>query len=100
MSYNIGKPPDPLEIRVLRFIRNNKLLSDNDKLLVAVSGGPDSVCLLRLLAILRDRHGCKIGAAHVNYGLRATASALDQAFVEAVDRIRKALERELKESTD
>lgn len=81
MSYKTGKPPDPLEIRVLRFIRNNKLLSDNDKLLVAVSGGPDSVCLLLVLMRIRNELGINLHIAHLNHKLRGVESDGDADYV-------------------
>ncbi|MDT8415365.1 MAG: tRNA lysidine(34) synthetase TilS [Flavobacteriaceae bacterium] len=47
------------------------------KLLVAVSGGVDSMTLVQLLLI----HACDISIAHVNFGLRGDASDQDEAFV-------------------
>lgn len=49
----------------------------NNGILVAVSGGADSICLLHLL----HQSGIRIEAAHVNYGLRAHDSELDMKFV-------------------
>ena len=50
----INKKSLPLAQRVLHFIRERSLVSRGQKLLVAVSGGPDSVCLLHILVELRD----------------------------------------------
>ena len=49
--------------------------------LVAVSGGPDSVALLRGLAAVRLPGGGQLVAAHFNHGLRGEQSQADEAFV-------------------
>lgn len=49
--------------------------------LVAVSGGADSVALLRGLACLSLSRGWRLSVAHLNHGLRGTASNADAAFV-------------------
>jgi len=61
------------------FFRENPLPSP--RLLVAVSGGPDSVCLLHLLAGLRAKLRLDIFAAHLNHRLRGRASAADAQYV-------------------
>ena len=72
----------PLQRRVLRFIHQEQLLVSPAAVLVAVSGGPDSVALLHLLASLRERCGIRqLTVLHFNHQLRGTASAEDQAFV-------------------
>ncbi len=53
-------------------------------LLVALSGGADSVALLSALCALRARHGLTVRAAHVEHGLRGEASLADAAFCEAL----------------
>ncbi len=56
-----------------------------DKVLVAVSGGPDSVCLLHLLKSLFPEQALQLHVAHLNHGLRA--EALEEArFVEALSK--------------
>lgn len=56
------------------------------KLLVAVSGGPDSLCLLHALAALRDTLPLEVYAAHLDHQLRGMESAADAAFVESSAR--------------
>ena len=51
---------------------------------VAVSGGADSVALLRLLFELRDRLGIRLVVLHFNHQLRGLESEADQRFVEEV----------------
>ncbi|MBW2269513.1 MAG: tRNA lysidine(34) synthetase TilS [Deltaproteobacteria bacterium] len=52
-------------------------------LLLAVSGGVDSMALLAGLHELSQRYDLKLSIAHVNHGLRASESEADQALVEA-----------------
>lgn len=49
--------------------------------LVALSGGPDSVALLHAMLALRDRFGYRLAAAHLNHCIRAAESDRDEAFV-------------------
>ena len=48
----------------------NKILHKNDSIVVGISGGPDSMCLLHVLLSLKDKLNLKIICAHVNHGLR------------------------------
>ena len=59
------------------FNSENKLLDKEDKILVALSGGPDSIALLKVLKTLHYN----IEAAHVNYQLRDVESLEDEKFV-------------------
>ena len=77
----MGKPLETLELRVLRFIRDNSLLGDTGKLLVAVSGGPDSVCLLLVLVQLHDELGIDLHIAHLNHKLRGVESDADAEYI-------------------
>ncbi len=52
-----------------------------DKVLVGVSGGPDSVVLLHILNAMRDRLPLHLAVAHLNHGLRGEASNRDESFV-------------------
>ena len=63
--------------RVLKYIRDNKLLDTGEKVLVCVSGGADSVALLDVL--LRGGYECV--AAHCNFHLRGEESMRDERFV-------------------
>jgi len=57
---------------VLAFIKEHRLLVPKEPLVVAVSGGPDSVCLLHLLANMKVP-GLKLHVAHLNHKLRPEA---------------------------
>lgn len=56
------------------------------RVLVAVSGGRDSIVLLHLMLRARERYGLELVVGHVDHGLRAEASEADAGFVEAVAR--------------
>ena len=58
----------------------NRLLNYEDKMVIALSGGPDSMCLLHALISLRDKYNLTIICAHVNHGLR-TESEEEKDFV-------------------
>jgi tRNA(Ile)-lysidine synthase len=60
------------------FIKKNQLFSPEDKVLIAVSGGIDSVCLCRLF----HESSYSFAIAHCNFGLRGKESDDDQSFVE------------------
>ena len=66
-----------LERRVQDFIRKQQLFADEAKILVALSGGADSVALLRILL----RLGFHCHAVHCNFHLRGEESNRDEQFV-------------------
>ncbi len=76
-------------IKVIRTIQKYKLIHENDKIVIAVSGGPDSMCLLEILRKLKQE-SCQNGTsplatfdfvvAHVNHMIREEAKE-DEAFV-------------------
>lgn len=63
-----------------RAIETERLVAAGDSVVVAVSGGPDSVALLDVLVRLRDGLGITLHAAHLDHRIRPT-SAEDAAFV-------------------
>ncbi|MGE3977364.1 MAG: tRNA lysidine(34) synthetase TilS [Nitrospira sp.] len=73
----------PLVHRVVRTVRCRSLFQRGQHILVAISGGPDSVALLSILHLLRSSWKLTLSAVHCNYGLRGAESEDDQKFVEA-----------------
>jgi tRNA(Ile)-lysidine synthase len=67
--------------RVLSHIRQQELLHAGDRVGVAVSGGIDSVALLRLLLELSDELGVVLSIVHFNHKLRGAESDEDERFV-------------------
>ncbi len=63
----------PLLAAVRAAIGRHGLLEPGDRVLVAVSGGPDSVALLHALTLLRPEYRLALVACHVHHGLRAEA---------------------------
>lgn len=57
------------------------LWQKNSKIVLGVSGGPDSVCLLDIFAKLQKKYDLKLIIAHINYGLRGHDSERDEKFV-------------------
>lgn len=76
--------------RLDRFIEDKSLIADADRVLCLVSGGADSVAMLRLLHTLSCSQGqdgprrFSLGVCHVNYGRRGEASNADESFVSAI----------------
>ncbi len=71
----------PFEEKVLRVIREEKLINPGEKVLVGVSGGIDSSVLLFLLDKLKSEFPFGLAAAHVNHRLRGEESERDATFV-------------------
>ncbi len=72
-----------MERRVLEYIRSNNMLSKGDGIVVGVSGGADSMCLLNILLSLKEELDLRILALHVNHGIRGASADADEHFVEA-----------------
>ena len=79
-------PVHSLAQRVLFHIRRFELLGAGDRVGVAVSGGIDSVALLRLLLELRGELGIVLSVVHFNHKLRGAESDADEAFVAGLAR--------------
>jgi len=67
--------------RFREFIQKNKLIAPKDKIIVAVSGGVDSIVLLDVLNELKTQLKLELVAAHFNHKLRGDESDEDEKFV-------------------
>ena len=76
-----------IQKEVTKNIVENRLIQNNDKIVVAVSGGPDSMCLLTVLVSLQDvfikRYGInyELVVAHVNHSIRSESDS-EKLYVE------------------
>jgi tRNA(Ile)-lysidine synthase len=75
--------------RILAYIRRQELLKAGDRVGAAVSGGADSVALLRLLLQLRKELGIVLSVVHFNHKLRGAESDADEQFVAELARQHK-----------
>ncbi|HEV2439028.1 MAG TPA: tRNA lysidine(34) synthetase TilS [bacterium] len=64
---------DLLATQVRETIRRHGMLAGGERVVVAVSGGPDSTALLSVLAALREELRLDLHVAHLNHGLRPEA---------------------------
>ncbi len=76
-----------IEEKVHQMITHRDLLRSGDRIVVAVSGGPDSVALLACIVALSPRWNWEISIGHVNHGLRGAESDEDAAFVEQLGNL-------------
>lgn len=67
--------------RIRKAIEQREMLRPGDRLAIAVSGGADSVALLRLFVPLRKELGLTLSVLHFNHQLRGTESDTDENFV-------------------
>ena len=62
-----------LEARVLETVKKYNMIKDEDKVVIGVSGGPDSMTLLNILNNLKEKLNIKIYVAHINHMIRKEA---------------------------
>lgn len=67
--------------KVRAYIKDNGLIRSGDRILIALSGGPDSICLLNILFELKKELNIEIGAAHINHLLRGEDAFKDEEYV-------------------
>jgi len=73
---------DTLIKKVQETIKHYNMLKDGDTVLIAVSSGPDSVCLLHVLKELQDEYNLSLHIAHLNHGFRGEEAEEDARFVQ------------------
>jgi len=66
--------------KVKKTIEKYNLLCHDDKVVVALSGGPDSVALLDSLVKIASKMNLSLFVAHYNHGLRGNESEKDETF--------------------
>lgn len=81
MNEGIDKTEDSLVLKVEKTIERENLIDYGDHVLVALSGGYDSVCLVHILYRLKEKYGLKLTAVHLNHRLRGLDSHKDAMYV-------------------
>ena len=96
-----------LSNKVLNTINKYNLINENDKIVVGVSGGPDSICLLHILKNLKSKLNIELYVAHINHMIREEAEEETdyvqafckklgiECFVKRVDVISKSNEEKI-----
>ncbi len=75
-----------MEQKIMEYMRRNNMAEKGDHILVACSGGADSVCLLLILHACSTKLGISVSAVHVEHGIRGADSREDAAFVQELCR--------------
>ena len=70
-----------LKFKTKKFVEKHELINPGDHVLIAVSGGVDSMLMFYLLDQLKDEIGFIISVVHINHGLRGSDSEGDELFV-------------------
>lgn len=68
--------------KIIEFIEKNHMIQQGDRIIVGVSGGADSVCLLFTLLKLKNVYDLTLIVVHIEHGLRGEESIQDARFVE------------------
>ncbi|HHT97685.1 MAG TPA: tRNA lysidine(34) synthetase TilS [Clostridiales bacterium] len=70
--------------KVWEYIKTHNMIEEGDRVVVGVSGGADSICLLNLLYQLSKKINIELSVAHINHGLRGKEADIDEKFVEEI----------------
>ncbi len=74
---------DTLE-QVKNTINKYSMIEMNDKIVVGVSGGPDSMCMLHILLMLKEKYNLSIYGAHLNHQFRGEEADRDALYVKDI----------------
>lgn len=69
-----------IENKVMDTVRRESLIKKGDRIIVALSGGPDSVCLIHILSKISKEYGFTLYAAHFNHQIRGIAAHRDALY--------------------
>ena len=73
-----------IEKKVYNYIQAYKLINPKDTIIVGLSGGADSVCLLTIMSWLKDKCDINVKAVHINHGIRGMAADQDESFAKSL----------------
>lgn len=77
---------EPVHQKTISFIKANKLFEGSNRVLIALSGGADSVYLLDFLYKFKRLFRIELGAFHLNHSLRGAEAARDSTFCALICR--------------
>jgi tRNA(Ile)-lysidine synthase len=69
-----------IEQKVIKFITEKNLIENGDKILIALSGGPDSVFLLHFLIKFKKKYNIELSTIHINHMIRGKDALADKEF--------------------
>ena len=67
--------------KFIQYITEHDLFAPGEHLVVGVSGGADSVCLLKLLHEIRSEWRLTLSVVHINHGIRSREAKGDACYV-------------------
>ena len=70
--------------RFIRTVEKYNMLKNGDSVIVALSGGADSVALLDMLNFIKEKYNLTLYAVHVNHGLRGEEAQRDENFCKSL----------------
>lgn len=73
--------------KVIKTIEKYNLIQNGDKIVIGVSGGPDSICLLHILNSLKEKYNLQLFVAHINHMIRENARIDEQYVVDFCKKI-------------
>lgn len=77
---------EKLEQKIRQTIKEHHMLQQGDLVIIALSGGADSVCLLSVLADMREEFALKLMTLHVHHGLRGEEADRDAEFSKKISK--------------
>ena len=75
-----------MEREILAYIKQNRMIGKNDVVLAGVSGGSDSMAMLRILKELQGKLDFTLRVVHIHHGIRGKEADRDRSFVENICR--------------
>ena len=66
--------------KAIKAIKEYNMLKNGSKVIVGLSGGADSVCLLHFLSTIKEEYNLELVAAHINHGIRGDEANSDAKF--------------------
>ena len=72
--------------RVKAYVEKYHMLQENDHVIIGVSGGADSVCLLFMLKEFKNEMPLELTVVHIHHGIRGDSADADERYVKALCR--------------